>query len=124
MGDVALDHLTAFVKGYLASALAHVAVVGVGHLAGAVDDAAHDAYLQPFEVLGTGLDLLQGFLDVVLRASAGGTSDVFALADTCPHGLQDVVGNGDFLHGIFGEGDTDGVANAVDKQRPDACGTL
>ena len=118
--DVALHDLAAFVEGYLACAGAHIAVVGVGHLAGSVDDAAHDADFDAFEVVGASFDLLERLLDIVLGAAAGGTGDVFALADACADGLEDVVGHGDFLDGVFGEGDEDGVADAVDEECADA----
>ena len=124
LGDVALDDLLAFVEGYLARTLSYIAVVRISHLARAVDDAAHDTYLDALEVLGARLYLLQGLLDVVLRAAARGAGDVFTLADTCPDSLKDAVGHGNLLDGVFGEGDTDGVADAIDKQCTDAGSTL
>ena len=121
---IAFHNLFAFVEGYFSTTLTHIAIVGVGHLAGAVDDATHDADFHPFEVLCAGFDLLEGLLDVVLGAATGGAGDVFALADAGADGLEDVVSHGDLFDGVFGEGDTHGVAYAVDEQGADACGTL
>ena len=59
-----------------------------------------------------------------MRATARRAGNVFALADTRSHSLQDVVGDGDLLHRVFGKGDTDSVTNAINQQSSDACGTL
>ena len=44
------------IEGDLSAPGAHVAVVGIGHLTRAVDDAAHDANLQTDKVAGGGFD--------------------------------------------------------------------
>lgn len=44
-GDVFEDCISAFIDMHLSIGATDIAVVGVGHLAGSVDDAAHDGYL-------------------------------------------------------------------------------
>ncbi len=51
-----LDHVLPAVERNAVFAHPHVAVIGVGHLAGAVHDAAHDADLHAFEVIGAFAD--------------------------------------------------------------------
>ncbi len=68
--DVLGHHLLADEEGDLARAPAHVAEVGVGHLARAVDDAAHDGDLDALQVPGARLDARGGLLQVEERASA------------------------------------------------------
>ena len=54
---------------------AHVAEVGVGQLAEAVDDAAHDGDFDAAQVAGGGLDALGGLLEVEEGAATGGAGD-------------------------------------------------
>ena len=69
-----LEHtLLAFVKRNLPASGTNVAVVGIGHLARTVDDAAHDAYLQSYQMAGGRLDALDGVLKVVERTATAGT---------------------------------------------------
>ena len=63
-------------------------------------------------------------IDVVLCAATGGARDVFGLGDSGANGLEDVVGDRDFCHGVFGEGDSNGVADAVDQQSADTGSAL
>ena len=86
-GNVLLDALLLLVETDFAAPGTHVAVVGIGHLARAVDDAAHDAYLQSFQVRRGCLDAGDGALKVVERASAAGTGNVFGLAGAQTTGL-------------------------------------
>ena len=79
-GNVLLDAFLLLVKTDFAASGTHVTIVGIGHLARAVDDAAHDAYLQPLQVRRGGLDAGDGALQVIERASAAGAGDVFGLA--------------------------------------------
>ena len=71
-GNVLLDALLLLVETDFAAPGTYVAVVGIGHLARAVDDAAHDAYLQSLQVRRGSLDTGDGALQVVERASAAG----------------------------------------------------
>ena len=86
-GNVLLDAFLLLVKTDFAASGTHVTIVGIGHLARSVDDAAHDAYLQSFQVRRSGLDAGDGTLQIVERASAAGTGDVFRLAGTQTAGL-------------------------------------
>ena len=78
-GDVLHHAFLAFVDGDAAGTGADIAVVGIGHLAGAVYDAAHHAYLQSLQVLGGFLYLFQRFLQVEQGASAARAGYVFGL---------------------------------------------
>ena len=87
-GDVLDDAFLAFVDGDAAGTGADIAVIGISHLAGAVYDAAHHAYLQPLQVLGGFLHFFQGLLQVEQGASAAGTGYVFCLGGAQTHGLE------------------------------------
>src|SRR6201996_8839302 len=65
-----LHDILAFVKGDLTGAAAYIAEIRVRHFAGAVDDATHDGYLDPFEVVGHGPDTRGRFLQIEERAAA------------------------------------------------------
>ena len=54
LGNVHLDALLALVEADLATGGSHLAIVGIGHLTGAVDDATHHANLEVRQV-GSGL---------------------------------------------------------------------
>ena len=104
---------------------AHVAVVGVGHLAGAVDDAAHDADAQVFQMRRARLDVGEGLFDVVERAAARGAGDVFGMREAHARGLQDR--QLDFADRIFREArraDPDAVGQPVQQQGPQIGGGL
>ena len=89
LGYVALHALLAAVEADLAGAGAHVAVVGVGHLAGAVDDAAHDGYLEALHLAGGRLDARYGGAQVVEGAPAARATDILRAADPLARGLED-----------------------------------
>lgn len=67
--DIPQDAGLALVEADLPSAGAHITVVGVRHLARAIDDAAHDADLEPSQVGGGPLDLGDRRLQVVERTA-------------------------------------------------------
>ncbi len=115
-GDVFLDAVLPDVEVDAARTAADVAEVGVGHLAGAVDDAAHDRDLDPLEVLGLRFDALGGLLQVEERAPAGGAGDELGLADAQAARLQDVEGQARRLAGRR-PADLDRVADAVHQKR-------
>ena len=90
--DVLLYTFLGLVERDFAAACADIAVVGIGHLARTVDDAAHDADLQTHKVFSGSLDLCDGLLEVIKRTSATGTGDVFGLGELDTRGLKDGVG--------------------------------
>ena len=114
------------------------AEVGVLAFSGAVDDAAHDGEFEFLDAgvelapLGHGgaevaLDLLGEFLEVGAggAAAAGATGDLgHEAADA--EGLEDLLGDVDFLGagsaGGGGEGDADGVSDASEEERCEAGG--
>ena len=112
-GHALLDALLAHEEVDLARRAAHVAEVGVGQLAQAVDDAAHDGYLHAAQVARSLLDALCGLLEVEEGAPAGGTSHELSLDDAGTGGLQDVVGEGYTLVGCAIPCDFDAVPDAV-----------
>ena len=91
LGNVFLDTLLAAIEGDFASAGTDVAIVGIGHFARAVDDAAHDADLQAHEVARGRFDAPDGVLQVVERAAAAGTGDVLGLGEFYAGSLKDGV---------------------------------
>ena len=91
-GNVEFHRRLADVEVDLAGRAADVAEIGVGHFAGAVDDAAHDGDLHALEVVGRGLDAGGGGLEIEERAAAGGAGDVIGLENAAAGRLQDVVG--------------------------------
>ena len=46
--DILLDTFLGPIEGNLATTGTDIAVIGICHLAGAIDDTAHDAYLQTY----------------------------------------------------------------------------
>ena len=94
-GDVALDALLAPVETDFTTGGTDVAVVGIGHFAGAVDDAAHDGDLEPDKVGRGGLDAGYGSLEVVERTATAGTTDVLGAGGADAGGLED--GEGDVV---------------------------
>src|SRR5690606_12667633 len=93
------------------------AEIGLARLAGAVDDAAHDGDAQrDLEVLEPLGDLVGEGVDVDLGAAAGGAGDDVELPRLEVQRLQDLVADLDLLHRRGGEGDTDGVADALAEQ--------
>ena len=110
------------VEVHLAGRAADVAEIGVGHFAGAVDDAAHDGDFDALEVVGRLADFRRGGLQVEERAAAGGTGDVVGLEDAVADRLQDVEGEADAGAGARLAADEDGVADAVAEQRADVGG--
>ena len=88
-GDILLDTFFFLIKADFASSGTYIAIVGVRHFTRTVYDAAHDAYLQAFQVRGRGLDAGDGCFEVVERTSASRAGDVFGFRSTQASGLQD-----------------------------------
>ena len=125
--NILLYAILAAIEAHLAAGSADVAVVGIGHLAWAVDDAAHDAYLQACQSLGNLLvsfaGLVKGILDaldggrqVVERAAASGAGDELRLGRAQASGLQESVGHGDLVLRRLAERDAYRVADAIDEE--------
>ena len=93
-GNVFLDAFFLPIERDAARTGTHVAVVGIGHLARSVDDAAHDADLQSHEMSSGCLDAADGVLQVVERAAAARTGDVLRLGEFDAGGLENGVGEG------------------------------
>src|SRR5579862_4098909 len=80
-GDAARDLLLAHVEVHPARRGADVAEVGVGHLTGAVDDAAHDGNTHAWQMGGARLDAIGGAFQVEQRPSATRAGDVIGSAE-------------------------------------------
>ena len=80
-----------FVYGHLASAFPHISPVGICHLAGAVDYAAHNRYYYILEAGGLLHHLPVGLLEVIHCPSAARAGDVLRLVETAPCGLHYLV---------------------------------
>lgn len=122
MGDTGFDDIAFSVERDFAAGGADIAVIGVGHFAGAVDDAAHDGDIEAFEVAGGVADLVEHGGEIELCASARRASDIFDLGFSEVHGLEDFVAGGDFVDWVFGEADADGVADSFSEEGCDASG--
>lgn len=94
-------HLAA-IQAHFAAGCAHIAVVGIGHFAGSIYNATHDADFQSGEVSGCSLDARNGARQVVERTATAGAADVFGFRGAQAGGLQNAEGGG-FLHG-YGQG--------------------
>src|SRR5690606_20708266 len=87
---VALDNLLPFVKSYTTRPRTHVPVVSISHLAGPIHDAAHDSYLDTFQMERSCSDLCRGFLKVKERPAARRTRDILRLGNSRSRGLQNI----------------------------------
>lgn len=122
LGDSGFDDLSFSVEGDFASGGSDVSVVGVGHFSGAVDDASHDGDVEAFEVAGGVPDFIEDGGEIEFSASARGAGDVFDLGFAEAAGLEDFVADGDFVDGVFGEADSDGVADSFHEEGCDSGG--
>lgn len=122
LGDVELHGGLADVEIDLAGGSADVAEVGIGHLAGAIHNAAHDGDAHAFEVAGGFADLLGGVLQIEERAPTARAGDVVGLEDADAGGLQDVVADAQRLAGGGLALDDDGIADAIAEQGADVRG--
>ena len=107
------EEAAAFAAGY--------AEVCFSGFARTIDSAAHDSYA---DGLLEFLDFLFHFLshmdEVHLGAAAGGAGNEDGTVLLHAHGAQDLFGGLHFFQRVIGEGDTDGIANAVQKEAADA----
>ena len=121
-GDIEFHGGLADVEIDFAWGAADVAEVGVGHFAGAVDDAAHDGDADPFEVAGGGADFLGRGLEIEECAAAARAGDVIGFEDADAGGLEDVVGEPEGLAGGGFALDEDGVADAIAEETAEVGG--
>ena len=108
----------------LPGATAHIAVIGVGHFARAVDYAAHNANFDAFEVVGVAANQGGGFLQVEQGAPARWAGYVFGFGDAGARGLQDAegrAGKGVVVY-LFGCVEPQAVAEAIHEQSSAVCG--
>ena len=91
LGNVLGDTFLLLVERNLATTGTYIARVGIGHLAGTVDYAAHDAYLQTHQMAGGCLDAGDGFLQVIQGASAAWAGDIFGLGELDASGLKNGI---------------------------------
>ena len=83
---------TSAVKTDTAAGGAYVAIVGIGHFARPVYDAAHDGDFQSRQVCGGGLYAGYGGLQVIKRTAAAGAADVFRAGCAYAGCLQNAEG--------------------------------
>ncbi len=115
-----LIHLLALFEDHAPAVASGDADVGLPGFTGAVDHAAHDRHGDGLLAVTQGLvHLIDQSDQIDAGASAGGTGDDVDALFPQARGLQDVLGGVDLLHGIVGQGDADGVADAVEEQSTD-----
>ena len=116
-----LLYLLSLFKDHAPAIAAGNTVVGFPGFTGAVDHTAHDRH-------GDGLfTVFQGFVNLIYQtdeinagsAAGGAGNDVDAFLPEAG-GLQNVLGSIDFLNGIVGKADPDGIADAIQQQSADA----
>lgn len=117
-GDVFFDKLLTFIYRDPARAGTDVAIVGISHLTGPIDDASHNSYLESFQVGCVCFYFRQCLLEVEKCPSATGAGDVFRLRDPESGGLKDSeCHTRHFIFGEFLRGDnTDARGIAIKKQ--------
>ena len=91
LGDILLDTFLRLVERDLTTTSSYITVIGIGHLARTVHDAAHDAYLQSHEILRGCLDAGDGLLQVIERAPTTGTGDILRLRELDARCLKDGI---------------------------------
>ena len=92
LGDILFYTLFGAIERDLTTSRTDIAIVGISHLTGTVDDTTHDTDLQAYKILRSGFDLGDGFLEVVERAPTTWAGDVFGLGELHSCGLQNTVG--------------------------------
>src|SRR5699024_5886809 len=101
------------------------AQIGVTSLARTVDHAAHNSHAQwEFHAVQTSGDFFSQLVHIHLCATTGWAGYDFQLAWTQVHRLQNLLAYLDFLNSVRGQGHTNGVANALRKQRTEGHGGL
>ena len=91
LGDVLLNALLSTIEADLSSTCTHIAIVGIGHLTGSVDDTSHDTNLQTYQMTGSSLNLGNSLLKVVECTSAARTRDILSLGEFYTRSLQNAV---------------------------------
>ena len=116
-GDIAFDDVFALVERDFAGTTAHIAVIGVGHFARAVDYAAHNANFDAFEVVCVASNQGGGFLQIKQGAPARRAGYVFGFGDAGARGLQDAegrAGEGVIVY-LIGCIEPQAIAEAIDE---------
>ncbi|MFM1944159.1 MAG: hypothetical protein RI897_3141 [Verrucomicrobiota bacterium] len=93
-----------------------VAEVGIGHFAGAIDDAAHDGDFDSFEVVGACFDVGGDGLEVEESSAAAGAGDVIGFEATAAAGLEDIVGESEGGSGGGFSAEEDGISDAIGEE--------
>ena len=91
LGDILLDTFLRLVERDLTTTSSYITVIGIGHLARTVHDAAHDAYLQSHKILRGSLDLGNGLLKVIERTATARTGDILRLRELDARCLKDGI---------------------------------
>ena len=123
-GDIAFDDVFALVERDFARSTAYITVIGVGHFTGTVDNAAHNANFDAFEVVGVASNQGGGFLKVEQGAPARRAGYVFGFGDAGARGLQDAegrAGEGVIVY-LIGCIEPQAIAEAIDEQSSAVCG--
>ena len=87
-GDVLLNTFFLTIETDLSTTGTYIAVVGIGHLSGAIDNTAHNTYLQSFHILRSFLDTLDSGAQVIERATTTGAGDILGLGEFYTGGLE------------------------------------
>ena len=95
---------------------ANIAEIRIGHLAGAVHDAAHDGDLHALQVAGAGADALRSRLEVEEGAAAARAGDELGLHAARACALKDVVGELQRADGVGLGFDAYEVAETIAQQ--------
>src|SRR5690606_735527 len=72
-----------------------IAIIGIGHFSGAIDNAAHDPDFESLEVVGRVAEELSGFLQVKEGTSTAWTGDILCFGNAGTGRLQNTKGGGD-----------------------------
>ncbi len=82
--------LLSAVDAHTARTRTDIAVIGIRHLSGTVDDASHHPYLESDKMSSGFLYLMQSTLQIEKSASATGARDIFGLCHAHSRGLKNV----------------------------------
>ena len=91
-GDVLLYTFFLTVETDLSTTGTYIAVVGIGHLSGAIDNTAHNSNLQALHIFRGFLDALDSGAQVIERAATTGAGDIFGLGEFYTGGLEYGIG--------------------------------
>ena len=101
-----------------------VAEIGIGHFAGAIDDAPHDGDFYALEMSGRLLNFSGGGLEIKERASATRASDIVSFEGASAGGLEEIKAHSQELTGAIPADETDGIADPIAKEGAEMRGGL